>query len=139
LGDSVGDDKGCGEGVDFGMIEAEKFLGRGQGDKTSIVKEGDAMAEKKGFADVVGDEDYGFVETASEGPEFALKFGAGDGIEGAEGFVHEENRRIGSKSTGDADTLALTAGEFARATGGKFGWIEADHAEQFIDAGSDSR
>lgn len=103
------------------MIEAEKFLGRSEGDKTSGVKEGNAMAEKKGFADVVGDEDDGFVEAAGEGAEFALKFGAGDGIEGAEGLVHQENRRIGSKSTGDTDTLALTAGELARATGGKFG------------------
>jgi hypothetical protein len=125
--------------VDFGMIEAEKFLGRGQGDKTSGVKEGDTLTEKKGFADVVGDEDDGFVEAAGEGPEFTLKFGTGDGIEGAKGLVHQENRRIGSKSAGNADTLALAAGEFARTAGGKFGRIEADHAEQLIDAGSDSR
>jgi len=121
------------------MIEAEKFLGRGQGDKTSGMKEGDALAEKEGFADVVGDEDDGFVEAAGEGPEFALKFGAGDGIKCAERLIHQQNRRIGSKSAGDADTLALAAGEFARPTGGKFGRIEADHAEQLIDAGSDSR
>ncbi len=121
------------------MIEAKKFLRRSEGDKTSIVKEGDALAEKKGFADVVSDEDDSFVEAEGEGPEFALKFGTGDGIKGAEGLVHQENRRIGSKSAGDADTLALAAGEFVRTAGGKFGWIEADHAEQLIDAGSDSR
>ena len=121
------------------MIEAEKFLGRGQGDKTSGMKESDALAEKKGFANVVGDEDDGFVEAAGEGPEFALKFGTGDGIEGAEGLVHQEDGRIGGKSAGNADTLALTARKFARTTGGKFGWIETDHAEQLIDAGGDSR
>ena len=125
--------------MDFGMIEAEKFLRRSESDKTSGIKEGDALAEKKGFADVVGDEDDGFVEAAGEGPEFALKFGAGDGIEGAEGFVHQENGRIGGESAGDADTLALAAGEFARTAGGKFGRIEADHAEQLINAGGDSR
>jgi hypothetical protein len=121
------------------MIEAEKFLRRSEGDKTSGVKEGDALAEKKGFADVVGDEDDRFVEPAGEGPEFALKFSAGDGIEGAEGLVHQENRGIGGKCAGDADTLALAAGEFARTAGGKLGWIEADNTEQLIDAGSDSR
>jgi hypothetical protein len=121
------------------MIEAEKFLRRSKGNKTPGVKEGNALAEKKGFADVVCDEDDGFIEAAGEGSEFALKFGARDGIEGAERLVHQENRRIGSKSAGDADTLALAAGEFARPTGGKFGRIEADHAEQLIDPGSDSR
>ena len=121
------------------MVEAEKLLRGSQGNKTSVVKKGDTLAEKKGFADVVGDEDDSFVEAASEGPEFALKFGAGDGIEGAEGFVHQKNRRIGSKSAGDADSLALSAGEFARTAGGKFGWIEAYHAEQLIDTSRDSR
>jgi hypothetical protein len=53
LGDSVGGGKGCGEGVDFGMIEAEKILRRSKSNKTSVVKEGDALTEKKGFADVV--------------------------------------------------------------------------------------
>jgi hypothetical protein len=97
------------------------------------------LTEKKGFADVVGDEDNGFIEVAGEGPEFALKLGTGDGIEGAEGLVHQENRGIGSKSAGNADALALTARELAGAARGKFGWIEADDAEQFINAGSDSR
>ena len=106
------------------MIKAEKFLWRSEGDKTSVVKEGDALTEKKGFTDVVGDEDDGFVEAAGEGPEFALKFGAGDGIEGAEGLIHQENGRIGGKGAGNADTLALAAGEFARTAGGKFEGIE---------------
>jgi hypothetical protein len=121
------------------MIKAEKFLRRSEGHKTSGVKEGDALAKEKGFADVVSDEDDGFVEAAGKGPEFALKFGTGDGVESAERLVHQENRGIGSKSAGDADSLALAAGEFARAACGKFGWIEANHAEQLIDAGSDSR
>ena len=72
MGDSVGEGKGCCEGVDFGMIKAEKFLRRSEGHKTSGVKEGDALAKEKGFADVVSDEDDGFVEAAGKGPEFAL-------------------------------------------------------------------
>jgi hypothetical protein len=86
--------EGCGEGVDFGMVEAEKILGRGEGDQVSCVEERDARTEKKRFANVVGDENDGFIEAASQGAEFALKFGAGDGIERAEGLVHEENGRI---------------------------------------------
>jgi len=125
--------------VNLGVIETEKILRRSEGDKTARVEESDALAEEKGFADVVGDEDDGFVEAPGEGPEFALKFGTGNRIEGAEGLVHQENRGIGSKSPSDADSLALTAGEFARAACGEFGRIETDQAEQFIDAGSNSR
>jgi hypothetical protein len=116
--------EGGGEGVDFRMIEAEKVLGRGEGDQVSSVEESDARTEKKGFANVMGDEDDGFIEAASQGAEFALKFGAGDGIECAEGLVHEENRRIGGQGSGDTDALTLAAGEFAGMACGEFGRVE---------------
>ncbi len=94
-GGSVGNGERRGEGVDLGMIEVqENFRGR-EGDQAAFVEESDSLAEEEGFSNVVGDEDDGFVEAASEGAEFALKFGASDRIEGAEGLVHEENRRIG--------------------------------------------
>jgi hypothetical protein len=93
------------------------------------VEKGDARTQDEGFANVVGYEDDGFVETASKGAEFALKLGAGDGIERAERLVHKENRRIGSQSAGDTDALALAAGEFARAAGGKFDGIETHQAQ----------
>ncbi len=70
------------------------------------------------------DEDDGLVEAASEGAEFALKFGAGDRIEGTEGLVHEKNGRIGGEGARDTDALALAARKFARVAGGKFGGIE---------------
>ena len=85
------------------------------------------------------DEDDGLAEAAREGAEFTLKLGAGDGVEGAEGFVHQENWRIGGEGAGDADALALAAGKFARATLRVFAWIEADELEHFFDAGGDAR
>ncbi len=106
------------------MVEAEKFPRRSEGDKAAVMEKSDAVAEKKRFADVVSDEDDGFAETASEGAEFALKFGAGDGIEGAERLVHEKDGRVSGESAGDTDALALAAGEFTGAAGGKFGGIE---------------
>ena len=131
--------EGRGEGADFRMIEAKKFLrGWHWRQYGRMSKQGNAVAEEKGFAEIVGDEDDSFAEAAGEGAEFALKLGAGDGIEGAEGLVHQKNRRIGGKGTSDADTLALAAGEFARAAAGKFSRIKSDEAEQLIDAGSDS-
>ena len=87
----------------------------------------------------MSDEDDGFVETASQSAEFPLKFGAGDGVEGAEGLVHKENRRIGGESARDADALALAAGKFMRVARGKFNGIETYQPQQFFDAGGDSR
>ena len=69
----------------------------------------------------MGDEDDGFGEAPGKGAEFALKFGAGDGVECAERLVHQENWRIGGQGACDTDPLALAAGKFARMASGKFG------------------
>jgi len=71
------------------MVEAEKVLGRSEGDQASRLEKSDTLAEKNRFADVVRDENDGFVEAASEGAEFTLKFGTGDGIESAERLIHK--------------------------------------------------
>jgi hypothetical protein len=77
------------------MVDAEEFLWRGGGDDAAGLQQDDAGSKQKGFAKVVSYEDDGFAEAAGEIPEFALKFRAGDGIEGAERFVHQEDWRIG--------------------------------------------
>ena len=69
----------------------------------------DAGAEQQGFAQVVGDEDDCLSQALLQGQEFALQFGAGDGIERAERLVHQEKRRIGGQSAGHADSLPLSA------------------------------
>jgi hypothetical protein len=125
----MGDGEGSGEGVYFWMIEPEKFLGWSESDEVALVQESDALAEEESFADVVRDEDDGFIETAGEGAELTLKLGAGDGIEGSERLVHEKDGRIGGKSTRDADTLALAAGELAWAAGVEFAGIETNETE----------
>jgi hypothetical protein len=95
------------------MIEAEKVLRRGEGDKAAAMEKGDARGELESFANFVRDENDGLVETASEGAEFALKFSASDGIEGAEWFVHQKDRRVCGQSASDTDALALATREFA--------------------------
>jgi hypothetical protein len=87
------------------------------------------LSQEEGFANVVGNEDDGFFQAGSERFELALKFGAGDGIEGAEGFIHEEDGRVGGESARYADALALSAGKFARMARGKFGGVETYQVE----------
>ncbi len=121
------------------MVEAEKFLRGGAGDDAAGFKQDDARGEEKRFAQIVGDEDNGFAEAAGEGAEFALEFGAGDGIKRAEGLVHQKDGRIGGEGTSDADALALAAGKLARTAMREFAGIEADKMQHFIDAGGDAR
>ena len=123
-----------GEGSDFGMIDAGKFLRRGVSDDSAIFEKNDARGEKERFAKVVGDKDDGFAETAGEGAEFALKLGAGDGVESAERLVHEENGRIGGKGASDADTLTLAAGEFVRSAIAVFCRFQTDERKELVDA-----
>jgi hypothetical protein len=106
------------------MIETQKILRGREGHEASCLKKSDAGSEKKSFANVVGDKDDGFVETAGEGAEFALKFRTGHGIERTEGLIHKKNWRIGGESTCDTDALALASGEFARTAGSKLGRVE---------------
>ncbi len=121
------------------MIKAKKFLRRGAGDDAARLEQNDSRGEKEGFAQIVGDEDDGLAEAARQGAEFALEFGASDGIEGAKGLVHQKNGRIGGEGASNADALALAAGKFAGTAMGKFARIEADEVEHFLDAGGDAR
>jgi hypothetical protein len=121
------------------MIEAKKFLRRSAGNDAAGFEKDDAGSEEQGFAQIVGDEDDGLAEATGKRAEFALKFGAGDGVERAEGLVHEKDRWIGGEGAGNADTLALASGELARSALGIFARIEADKLEHFFDAGVGAR
>ncbi len=106
-----------------------EFSGRAEKGETAFVEQRDARGELHGFLHVVSDEDGGFAQLGAQTEEFALQIEAGDGVESAEGFVEEENVRVGGEGAGDADALALSAGEFAGKTmrecfGGKIDGIE---------------
>src|SRR5260370_13501982 len=102
------------------MIEAEKFLRGSAGDDAAGFEQDDARGKQQGFAQIVSDEHDGLAKAAGECAEFALELGAGDGIECAEGLVHEKNGWISSEGAGNADALALAAGKFAGAAAGNF-------------------
>src|SRR5882724_5938138 len=95
--------QGGGESVDFGVVEAKKFLGRSAGNDAAAFEQHDARGEEQGFAQIVSYEDDGFAKAAGKRREFTLQFRARDGIERAERLVHQENRWIGRKGAGDAD------------------------------------
>ena len=117
------------------MVDFGKFLRRAVNDNSAIFEKDDARGEQERLAKVVGDKNDGFAETAREGAEFTLKLGAGDGVEGAKGLVHQENGRVGGKGPGDADALALAAGELVRSAIAVFCRFETDQGKEFADSG----
>ena len=116
------------------MVEVKKFLRRSAGNDAAAFEQHDARCEKQGFAQIVRDEDDGFAKAAGERREFTLEFRAGDGIERAEWFVHQENRWIGRKGASNADALTLSARELAGVAVGKFRRIKAHQREKLPDA-----
>ena len=120
------------------MDESREFLRRGGSDDASGFQQHDARSEEQSFADVVSDEHDGFAEAAGERAEFTLKFAARNGVERAEWLVHKKDGGIGGEGAGNADTLALTTRELARAARGKFIRIKANELQEFPDASGNS-
>src|SRR4029077_9652282 len=68
-------------------------------------KKEDSIAQTNRFADVVGDKDNGFAPRFPNALEIAIKLLAGEGIEGSEGFIHQEDAWIRGESAGQGDAL----------------------------------
>jgi len=87
-----------------------------------------ARRKQERFAKVVSDEDDGLGEALRRAREFALKLGAGHGIERAEVFVHQKDWRVGSKRTRNADGGwgAWPPGELMWSAGSILGGLKPD-------------
>ena len=59
----------------------------------------------------MSDENNGLVEPELEPVHLVLELGAGHGVQGGEGLIHEDDLRVGGKGAGYADALPLAAGE----------------------------
>ena len=108
-------------GADVGVGGVEDFGGGEVGDDFAGVEEDDALGEVEGFVEVVGDEQDGFADAGEQVAEHGLHLGAGEGIERAEGLVHEQDGGVGGEGAGEADALALASGELPGVAGAEFG------------------
>ena len=70
--------------------------------------------------------------------QLVLQALAVDRVDGAEGLVHEHQRRVGGQGAGDADALALAAGELRGIAVARLGGIEPDELDELVDAGADA-
>ena len=88
---------------------APQFLRRSHLDDPALPHQHDAVAEEDGLLDIVRDEDHRLAQAPMQGGELALQPLAADGVEGAEGLVHEQDRRVGGQRPGHADALSFAA------------------------------
>ena len=71
----------------------------------------DPVAHLDRLVDVVGDEDDRLADLGLQAQELVLEALAVDRVDRAERLVHQHQRRVGGERAGDADALALAAGE----------------------------
>ena len=116
------------------MGGAEESFGSEVGNGVAGVEEDDAVGEVEGFVEVVGDEKNRLAEALEKRAHHLLHFEAGEGVECPEGFVHEEDGRVGGEGAGESCTLALATGELAWITAGEGGGVETDGGEEFVGA-----
>ena len=101
----------------------------------ALRQDGDAIPELRGLFDVVGDEHDGLLQLCLQVEELLLQPLPGDGVDRAEGLVHQQDRRIATESPGDTDALTLPTGELVRETPPVLIGVQPDQVEQLLHPG----
>ena len=96
-------------------------------------EDGDAITEPDRLVDVVGDEHDRLADAGLDREQLVLKMGAGDRVECAERFVHQQHRRIGAEGSSDADALLLAARQLVWVAIAIRVGVEPDQREQLGD------
>jgi hypothetical protein len=88
-----------------------QLLGGTELKEASISHDSDAIGETEGLGQVMGHEDSGFAQRLFDLQELTVKLQAGQGVQGSEGLIQEDDGRIGGQGTGEGDALALASGK----------------------------
>ena len=81
----------------------------------------------------MSDENNGLVEPELEPVHLVLELGAGHGVQGGEGLIHEDDLRVGGKGAGYADALPLAAGELGGVLAAILVRLQVDQLQQLGD------
>ena len=115
---------------------AQKFFRGGVlGQLAAAGEHGHAVTQGDGLVDVVGDEHDGAVQSLLQVQEFALQVLTHHGVHCGEGFIHEQDGRIGRERSGHAHALLLSAGQLRRVAGGQR-LVQAHGAEKLASVGA---
>src|SRR5579871_1320712 len=107
------------------------------GDELSGFHQPDSGPEPQRLPQVMRHENHRFVQPALKSEKLPLQFIAGERIESAEWFVHQENWRIYGQCPSDADPLSLSAGKLVRIAGGHFR-REPGELQELVDSAANA-
>src|SRR5262249_13743048 len=94
----------------------------------------DLVREPQRLGHVVGDEEHGLAQRRPQIDELVLDPSPRQGVERAEGLVHQQQRGIGRERARQPDALALAPGELGRPGGEVAVGVEPDEAQQLAGA-----
>src|SRR5699024_8887820 len=77
----------------------------------SLIKQAELIAHLEGFEYVVRYEHNGFINLLENKTNFLANLSLGDGIEGAKGFIHQNNGRIRGQRSRQPYSLLLASAE----------------------------
>jgi hypothetical protein len=100
-------------------------------DDPAEVHDGDPVGDVAHHRQVMGDEQVGEPELVLEALEQVDDLGLDGDIQRRDRLVADDDLRSEGQATGDADALALAAGELVRVASQVVG-VEADHLEQLL-------
>jgi len=103
----------------FGV--AVDFIGPGVFDDAAEVHDGDIVANVFDDGEIMGDEEIGQAELSLEVRQEINDLGLNRDVQGADRLIADDKPGIQGEGTGDADALALAAGEFVRVAAGVAG------------------
>ena len=110
-----------------------EFRGSARLENGATVHDAEPVRQTEGFFLVVGDVNESEAEGLLEIAEFRLHLAAQSEVEGAEGFVQEDDLRLGGEGTGEGDALLLSPGELSGQAVGVV--LHADKGEHVAGAG----
>ncbi len=89
-------------------------FGRADLHHTTVLHDGDVVAEADRLVEITGDEDHGLLQHLRQFDELVLELAADQRIERGERLVHQQDIGIGGHGAGEADALLHAARELVR-------------------------
>src|SRR5215469_4932824 len=121
-------------GGDRRFIRMQKFARRVDTQERALIHQPDARPEEHRFAHVVRYDHNRLANALLESAEFRAELVARERIERSEGFVHQQEGRVGGERPGYAHSLSLPAGKLMWISAQELAGFEAHKLEQFANA-----